>query len=144
MVIESVGLVDVAGVVGVESVAVTWKLLVPGDVGVPEITPVEPLRDRPPGRAPLVTAQLIGELPPVLASVWLYEVPTKPLGSDVVVTESADATVMESGDVPVFDPESVTLYVWVQVPLVVSVPLSTPPDESDNPPQAEPPAELME
>ena len=44
--------------------SVTWKviLLVPAVVGVPLMTPVEALRERPDGRVPLV--QFSGALPP--------------------------------------------------------------------------------
>ena len=39
-----------------ESVTVTVKLTVPEAVGVPEIAPVAPLRVRPAGKLPVVTA----------------------------------------------------------------------------------------
>ena len=46
------------------SVAVIVKLLVPGTVGVPEITPVAEFRVRPAGRNPDVTANVYGLTPP--------------------------------------------------------------------------------
>jgi hypothetical protein len=41
-----------------ESVTVTVKFAVPEAVGVPEITPVAPLRVRPAGKLPVVTAHV--------------------------------------------------------------------------------------
>jgi hypothetical protein len=42
-----------------------------GAVGVPEITPVEALRERPVGSVAAVTAQVYAPEPPVAARVWL-------------------------------------------------------------------------
>ena len=50
-------------------VAVTVKAAVPNAVGVPPMTPLEAFKARPAGRAPLVTAHVIGVLPEAL-SVW--------------------------------------------------------------------------
>src|SRR5215208_188058 len=55
--------------VGVASVTVTAKLVVPATVGVPEITPVEELRLRPAGRLPAVIDQEYGVVPPMPARV---------------------------------------------------------------------------
>ena len=41
-----------------ESVTVTVKFVVPEAVGMPEITPVAPLRVRPAGKLPVVTAHV--------------------------------------------------------------------------------------
>src|SRR6516225_4660596 len=41
-------------------------------VGVPEMTPAAGSRDRPSGRAPLVTAQVNGDVPPVSARACEY------------------------------------------------------------------------
>jgi hypothetical protein len=64
--------------------AVTVKLYVPVVVGVPEITPVVVLRDRPAGNSPSDTLHVMGSVP-VAARVCLYDVPTVPPGNDVVV-----------------------------------------------------------
>ena len=50
-------LVAVPAVGVVESVTLTVKLVVPGVVGVPEITPVTALRVKPAGRLPTLTDQ---------------------------------------------------------------------------------------
>lgn len=52
------------------SFTVTLKFVLPGVVGVPEITPVELFIDSPAGSEPLVTVQLeYGGTPPVAARV---------------------------------------------------------------------------
>ena len=51
------------------SVALTVKSLVPAVVGVPLITPVLVLSDRPTGRLPVAIAHVIGLLPPLDVSV---------------------------------------------------------------------------
>lgn len=55
------------------SVAVTVKLKVPVTVGVPDTVPVEEADDklRPVGKLPLVTAYVIGAVPPVDTIFWL-------------------------------------------------------------------------
>ena len=53
------------------SVAVTVKLNVPPDDGVPVIAPVDPFRDRPVGNEPAVTANAEAPVPPVAPTVWL-------------------------------------------------------------------------
>ena len=50
-------------------VAPIVKLNRPGTVGVPEITPVLLLRDRPVGSAPAVT-EYVGEMHPAVGKVW--------------------------------------------------------------------------
>ena len=52
-----------------ESVTVTVKFVVPEAVGVPEMTPVAPLRARPAGKLPVVTAHEYGVMPPVACKV---------------------------------------------------------------------------
>ena len=56
-------------VAGVVSVTFTTKLNAPVVVGLPEITPVVPLRVNPGGSEPLPRAQVYGGLPPVTPSV---------------------------------------------------------------------------
>jgi hypothetical protein len=51
----------------------TWtvKLLVPAAVGVPVMAPVAAFKERPAGKAPTVTDQEYGNVPPVADNVWL-------------------------------------------------------------------------
>jgi hypothetical protein len=75
-----------------ESFAVTVKVELPVVVGVPERMPTpdeSPASANPAGKLPVVTLQLIGNVPPLVCMFWLYEVPTVPAGSDVVVMLSA-------------------------------------------------------
>ena len=51
-------------------VALTVKLDVPTDVGVPDIVPVFTFKPKPAGRLPIVIAHVIGAVP-VAARVWL-------------------------------------------------------------------------
>ena len=52
-----------------ESVTWTVKLELPEAVGVPEITPVSLLSDRPVGSEPLTIDQVYGGVPPLTANV---------------------------------------------------------------------------
>ena len=63
----------VCGVGVSESVAVTVNVSVPTKVpvGVPEMTPVAAFKIRPVGRLPVVTAQVMGVIPPEAVKVWL-------------------------------------------------------------------------
>jgi hypothetical protein len=67
----TVTLSDFVAVSELASVTLTVKVLVPVPVGVPEITPVVEARVNPAGKAPEVTDQLYGVVPPVAASVAL-------------------------------------------------------------------------
>jgi len=69
------------GDVPVVSVTVTKKGNVPAVVGVPEMTPVVGLKVSPGGKAPLVIAQVQGQLSGAAVNVVEYGVPTCPLGS---------------------------------------------------------------
>jgi hypothetical protein len=64
-------------------VAFTVKLNVFTAAGVPDITPAEE-SDKPLGNEPVSMLHVMG-VSPAAASVWLYTVPTAPLGNDVVV-----------------------------------------------------------
>src|SRR5271157_358442 len=69
-----------------ESATFTVKLAVPfGPVGVPVIAPVLALMLKPAGSAPAVIEKVSGAKPPVVATVWLYAVPSTSAGSEVVV-----------------------------------------------------------
>ena len=62
------------------------KLKVPFAVGIPLITPVVGLNERPGGRLPLTTTQLeYGGDPPVAASCCAYGAPNTPEGSGELV-----------------------------------------------------------
>src|SRR2546425_11169898 len=50
-------------------------------MGVPLITPVEPFRESPVGKAPAMTLEVYGPAPPDAVNVALYAVPTMPAGS---------------------------------------------------------------
>ena len=67
------------------SVTVAVNVLIPAEVGTPLIMPVKLSRERPAGRAPEVTAQVYGAVPPVLASVLLKRIFVMPLTRLVVV-----------------------------------------------------------
>lgn len=76
------------------SVTVTEKTLVPVAVGVPLITPELVFRLRPGGVAPEVTDQVYGWVPPLAAMVLEYAAPWVPLGSESVVIDSVNSTVI--------------------------------------------------
>ena len=78
----------------VESVARTVKLDVPALVGVPEMTPVVPFSDSPPGNVPLTIVQLIGAFPPDEERVCVYAEFTTPFGAELVVTSKLAAMAM--------------------------------------------------
>src|SRR3990172_9620916 len=108
------------------SVALTVKFEVPAAVGVPLISPVALLRLSPAGSAPTVTAHVTGDLPPLLASVWLYARFTVPSVRDMVVTVIAGYISMESTPSTYAPLPSVTRTVILLVPDAVGAPLITP------------------
>src|SRR5438128_678877 len=75
----------------IPAVFVAWavKEKEPAVLGVPLITPVEEVRERPPGSAPFVTVHVIG-VAPELVRVIEHSVPTVP-------AESGDVLVIEGG-----------------------------------------------
>jgi hypothetical protein len=111
----------------VESVTVTFTVLVPAAVGVPPIAPVAVLSVTPAGKP--VADQVYGALPPVAASVTLYGEFTTPPGSVAVEIVKAGAIVSDRflvADTCVGLVESVTVIATVLVPAAVGVPLITP------------------
>src|SRR3990172_7910786 len=108
------------------SVALTVKFEVPAAVGVPLISPVVPLSANPAGSAPTVTAHVMGDFPPLLASVWLYARFTVPSASDAVVIAGYALTVIDSALVAVALLSSVTCTVKLDTPAVVGMPLISP------------------
>jgi hypothetical protein len=71
-----------AGVV--ESVTFAVNENEPDAVGVPEMVPAEE-SVRPAGKAPALTLQAYGVVPPLADKAVEYAVPTSPEGTDVVV-----------------------------------------------------------
>ena len=93
------------------------------------MTPVEALRLNPAGKAPALTLQLYGVVPPLACTVVEYAVPLVPPGSDVVVTKGGCAVVatkMLNVLVAVLFAASFTCTVNETVPAVVGVPEITP------------------
>jgi hypothetical protein len=77
------------------SVTATVNVKVPCFVGVPLMVPESLSSAKPSGSAPIVTAQVIGPVPPVAASaVDGYAVPTVPSASDCVPTASGATGVL--------------------------------------------------
>jgi hypothetical protein len=74
MVIERLELAE--PVIEFESVAFAVKVKVPAAEGVPEI--VQPENDKPVGNDPEKTAQLSGDVPPLVDRVWVYANPCVP------------------------------------------------------------------
>jgi hypothetical protein len=110
--------------------ALTMKLAVPIKVGVPEMVPLLGDKVRPRGRLPLPSAsvQMTASEPPVAISVALYDVPTVPRGSEVVVMVNpplVEAMVMLKAFVALTVPLA-ALTMKSAVPLAVGVPKMTP------------------
>lgn len=114
-----------------ESVTCTVKLEVPVAVGVPVIAPVAAFSVSPPGRLPLVMAQVYGDTPPAAATLALYPALITPVGSEVVVTLKVGALMVmlrAAEAVLAGDSESVTLTVKLMTPTSgpVGVPVIAP------------------
>src|SRR5574342_517999 len=75
----------------VESLTRAKKLYVPAVVGVPEMTPVPLLSDRPAGSEPLEIDQVYGVVPPLAVNVPEYDTPMVPPGIAVLVIVSGVA-----------------------------------------------------
>jgi hypothetical protein len=105
-----------------ESVTFTVKLDVPAAVGVPEMTLL--VRPSPGGNEPEMMLHVYGGVPPVAAREYEYAIPTAPLGGAVVVMVTVpDAIVILRFAVAVWEDESVTLSVKLEVPVAVGVPV---------------------
>src|SRR4029077_3791396 len=90
------------------SVAGVVKLKVPNVVGVPVMAPVAGLSDSPAGSTPLDTANVYGPVPPEAVIVWLYAVPTTPLGSVAGLTVMVGQTTGPAGHTATLLPAIVT------------------------------------
>ena len=102
---------------------------VPAVVGVP--LTVQPVKERPAGRAPPVIEQVYGAVPPVTPIVWLYGVLMTPFGRLDRVSVRPPLAVMVRLSGPLVFPcgleLSVTLRVMLEVPATVGVPLTVQP-----------------
>jgi len=121
------GFVAVSGVGAVESVIFTVKLKEPAAVGVPEMAPDDADSVRPTGKAPELTLQVYGVVPPVASNVVEYAVAVWPDGTELVVicTAGAAATVRVNDFVVVSavgTVESVTFTVKLKEAAAVGVP----------------------
>lgn len=76
----------------VESVTFIVKLNEPDAVGVPEMVPAAE-SVRPAGRAPELTLQLYGVVPPLAPSVAEYALPEAPLDNELVLIARSEVTV---------------------------------------------------
>src|SRR3989337_1192136 len=95
-------------------------------VGVPPITPVDVLSDRPTGSPPDESPHTSGFLPPAVFTVAVYAAPTVPSGTVTVVIESAAYIVIESAFVAVPPFASVTCTVNELAPEPAGIPLIAP------------------
>src|SRR5437868_5795164 len=99
--------------------SVTWRVNddVPAAVGVPLMTPVLELSDRPVGIAPPVRANVYGPVPPAVLTVWLYpETLISQLERVVEVIDSVSLTVIVRAFVAVDPATSATFTVKLDVP----------------------------
>ena len=113
----------------------TVKLVVPGAVGVPVMTPAA-LIDRPLGKElPLASENVYEGTPPVAETLALYAVPWTPFCRLVVVIDSAGVTVMERFAVTVCGVvlESFTWTVKLVVPGAAGIPVIAPAALIDKP-----------
>ncbi len=100
----------------------TVKLNVPKADGLPLNVPVVGSSDVPAGRAPALTDQAKGPIPPVAPNTCEYEAFSVPLGRAVVVMLGAGATVRLNAFVAVAEALSVTFTVKVEGPTAVGEP----------------------
>ena len=93
------------------SVTLTVKFEVPAVVGVPLITPVEALRERPAGKEPVRTLQARGGTPSEAVRVAEYEAPTVPSGREAVVIVGTVASPVANSEKDVTLPQTLLLTV---------------------------------
>ena len=128
MVTVALTTIDRAFVADAPTLSATFavKLEVPDAVGVPVIAPDEAVRDSPAGRDPEEIDHVRGDVPPLAARVWLYEVPTVPFGRLAVVMPGAVLTVIDSAFVAEAPTLSATFAVKLDAPEAVGVPVIAP------------------
>jgi hypothetical protein len=112
------------------SVALTVKLKLPAAVGVPESAPLL-LKVTPAGSAPLVMANVYGDVPPLAVIVCAYAAATVPPATLVCVMATVGAaSVKLYAWLPLYGPvpveESVALMVKLSAPPTVGVPVIAP------------------
>jgi hypothetical protein len=122
------------------SVAVTVKSYAPAADGVPLIAPVVEPKDRPVGSAPALTENAIGAVPPLVATVSLYEALMSGVGNVAVVIDSVDAIVPVYSLVAVTELASVAVIVKSYAPAADGVPLIAPVVEFNDKPVGNAPA----
>jgi len=127
------------------SVTCTVKLNEPAAVGVPERAPLAASSEMPAGRAPAMTAQVYGAVPPVAASACEYELPAAPPGSVVPVVMlkgwALGAIMIANCVLAVAWLESATCTVKVNVPAAERLPDRTPVDAFSESPDGSVPEE---
>ena len=114
--------------VGLESVACTVKLVVPGAVGMPVMRPAVFIV-RPAGnRLPVASENVYDGTPPVAETLALYAVPWTPFTNVVVVIDSEGVTVIDRFAVTVCGVglESFICTVKLVVPVAVGLPVMAP------------------
>ena len=123
---ETVSLYVRAAVRPAASVAVTVKPDAPSAVGVPLTTPVAGSRVSPAGSVP-VTANVTGDRPPAVPTVWRYGWPLVGAGSVAVVTASGSVvSTAKVAERAVRPSASIAVIPKANVPFVVGVPLTRP------------------
>jgi hypothetical protein len=137
--------VKVSGLLAVAPLkSVTWmvKLKMPAVVGVPLICPVAEFSARPPGKAPTVTAQIYGGVPPLTIGVTEHLTPTVHGGKGGIgpTIVGGGLMVKANGLLAIAPFRSVTWMVKPGAPAVVGVPLICPvPEFNDSPAGNAPP-----
>jgi hypothetical protein len=99
--------------------SVTWtvKLYEPPPVGVPEITPVEELIERPEGKPLEIEKE--GDAQPEVATVWEYETVTAPPGRLVVLIEHTPANWLSDPPADCCAPQTITQRLNANVTVLV-------------------------
>jgi hypothetical protein len=120
-------------------------LLLPTAVAVPEITPVEALRDNPSGRVPALSDHVSGPTPPEAERVVEKATPTTGLGRLEETTESSGLMTMLVGKVALCagEEESVTRKVKFEVPADSGTPEIAPVEALRPRPEGNAPTEMV-
>ena len=127
---------DAVAVEPTSSVTLIVNEEVPVVVGMPEITPVFPVRYNPDGKLPEAMLQAYGGLPAAAARVAVYSLFTFPEGKELVLIVGKPITaliVMDKLAVAVPDAASVVFTMNEEFPAIAGVPESAPLVASDNP-----------
>ena len=122
------------------SVAVIVKLNVPAALAVPVIAPLELFSDKPVGKLPADTLNVIAPVPPVVVTVWLYARPAVVVGNDAGLTAIVELTAIEYACAAVAPTLSVAVIVKLNVPAALDVPVIAPLDAFNESPVGNAPA----